>query len=175
MYAGHIGVALGARGIRVAVPLWVLVIASQLPDWADAGLCLAGTRPAIPGMYSHSLPAVTLLATAAAIGYFIISKNGSAAALVAAVVISHALGDYVTGIKPTWPGGPLIGLQLYRQPALDFLLESAVILGGWLLYRRTLPPERRSSRVALSLLFAVLAIQLAADIFFSISPTLRKC
>jgi hypothetical protein len=175
VYAGHVGVALGAHGIRKAIPLWLLIIASQLPDWADAGLCLANVRTPVPGLYSHSLPAVAVLALIAAILYCFMVRDVAGMFLVAAVVGSHAVGDFFTGMKPTWSGGPMIGLQLYRNPVIDFAIEALVLVAGWLLYRRSLPEDRRSSGPALTLLGALLAIQAAADIFLSFTKGLRKC
>ena len=175
MYAGHVGVALGAHGIRRAIPLWFLIIASQLPDWADAGFCLAGIRPLPLGILSHSIPAVASLALVAALVYAFRWRDPAGVLLVIAVVVSHAAGDYLTGIKPTWPGGPVIGLHLYRRPMLDLVFESAVIVGGWATYRRSLPAERQSSRPMFTLLGALLAIQIAADIYLSFAKGIRKC
>ncbi len=175
MYAGHVGIALAAKGFKRTVPLWLLIVASQLPDWADAALCLAGVRTPIPGMYTHSLPAIAILAIVAAGVAALVSQDRRAIALVAALVASHAVADYITGDKPTWPGGPMIGLRLYHYPLLDFLLEAGVILAGWLIYRRSLAPERRSARPAFALLGALLFLQLAADIFFTITYRVGKC
>ena len=175
MYVGHMGFALGAHGIRRTIPLWLLVIASQLPDWADAGFCLAGIRPSIQGILSHSFPAVAMLALAAAVAYSIAKRDIAGMLIVAAVVISHAIGDYFTGIKPTWVGGPMIGLQLYKRPAIDFVIEAGVILCGWWLYRRSLPQERRSAEPVFTLLGALIVIQIGADIFISFAKGIRKC
>lgn len=174
MYAGHVGVALGAHGIRQTVPLWILIFASQLPDWADAAVCLLLSQSS-SALITHSIPAVALLGAAAAIAFWLASRDARGAALVLAVVLTHAIGDYVTGIKPTWPDGPMIGFQLYRKPALDFVFESAVIALGWLLYRRSFPPEKRSSREVAAMLVALVLIQLAADIVFLTTSGLRKC
>jgi hypothetical protein len=95
--------------------------------------------------------------------------------VVAAVVASHAVADFMTGLKPTWPGGPMIGLELYHHPVFDFAIEGLVIVAGWLLYRKSLPEDRRSSLPALILLGALLAIQAGADIFLSFARGLRKC
>ena len=175
MYTGHVGVALGAHGLRKSIPLWFLVIASQLPDWADAALCLADIRTPIIGMYSHSLPAVGVLALLAAFAYAASLRDPAGMLLVAAVVISHAAADYVTGVKPTWAGGPMIGLQLYSRPAIDFIIEAVVLALGWLLYRRSLPEDRRSSRRAFEVLAVLIVIQAGADIFMYFAKGLRKC
>lgn len=175
MYVGHVGFALGAKGLRSSLPLWVLIIASQLPDWADATVCLAGVAASAPGLYSHSFPAIAVLTVVGALVYLVTTRDVAGATLVGALVVSHALGDYVTGLKPTWVGGPMIGLQLYRHPALDFVVEAVVILLGWLIYRASFPREKQSSRDIWSMLGVLLAIQALADIVFSLSPSLRKC
>ena len=175
MYAGHIGVALGAHGIRKAIPLWFLIIASQLPDWTDAAFCLANVRPSTPGILSHSIPAVSVLALLAALAYVMIMRDPAGMLLVAVVVLSHAAGDYLTGLKPTWSGGPMIGLMLYRRPVIDFIFEAVVIAAGWMLYRASLSPERRSSEPVITMLGALLLIQAGADVFLSFARGLRKC
>ncbi len=175
MLTGHVAIAMGAHGLRSTVPLWLLILATQLPDWADAALCTAGMRSTVPGAYSHGFIPIGVLAVAASIAWFARSKSAAGSLMIGAVVISHALGDYVTGTKPTWPGGPMVGMQLYSQPALDFLFESVVIVGCWLLYRRSIPLEKRGSRFVMILLFTLLLIQGAADILLSLSPGLKKC
>lgn len=175
MYGGHVGIALAGKGYRATVPLWLLLIATQLPDWTDAVACGAGIESPPSGMLSHSLPAVAVLAALLALIYFAVARDFEAAALVAAIVGSHAVADYVTGLKPTWPGGPYIGLQLYQHPALDFVIEAAVIIIGWMVYRRSLPAERKNSNPINLLLFCLLLLQLAASVSFSLFPGVKKC
>ncbi len=175
MYAGHIGIALGAKGIRDSIPLWVLVLATQLPDWTDAGLCVAGVRTAIPGIYTHSFPAVAVLAAVASLFYYAMSRDSAGPWIVGAVVVTHALADYVTGLKPTWPGGPMIGMRLYSYPLIDFVVETLVIGAGWWSYRRTFSDSRRNTWPVNLMPVALVIFQLAAVIAFSLSPTLRKC
>ncbi len=191
MYAGHIGVALGLKRSWPLIPLWMLVIASELPDWTDAGLCISGVRTPVYGMLSHSLPAVAVLAILAGTVAVVIGPskpNGelpvalrtpaslmALAGPVALAVALHMVGDWFTGLKPTWPGGPMIGLQLYRMPVVDFLLEAVVVILGWLAYRATLPQNPRAARVASLLLASLLILQLAADVSFALVPGLKKC
>ncbi|HEX6536604.1 MAG TPA: metal-dependent hydrolase [Gemmatimonadaceae bacterium] len=174
MYTGHLGIALAAKGLRSRVGLWVLVAASQGCDWADAVAWAIGHQDprssrwlAFDGwtaqMASHSVPSVLVLAIVLAVLYWATARDGRGAALVAVVTLSHVPADYVTSVKPTWPGGPRIGLSLYAHPAADFLLEAAIVCGGWLLYRRSLPTPRAASRVAWLALVALVALQLAAN------------
>jgi hypothetical protein len=175
MYGGHVGIALAGKGYQTTVPLWLLLVATQLPDWADAAVCASGVASPPSEMLSHSLPAVAVLAAVFALLYYAVARDLAASALAAAIVVSHAVADYATGLKPTWPGGPLIGLQLYQHPALDFVLEASVIVIGWAIYRRSLPGGRRRSSPLMVLLFCLLLLQLAASVSFAIFPGVKKC
>ena len=126
-------------------------------------------------MLTHSIPAVTVLGAAFAITWYLISRDKLGMCLIFVLVATHAIGDYFTGIKPSWPGGPVIGLQLYQRPTIDFALEAVVVFLGWMLYRKSFPPEKRSSQRVFLVLAALIAIQLAADIVFMVTSGLKKC
>jgi len=175
VYGGHIGIALAGKGVRWTIPLWVLLLATQLPDWTDAAVCAAGISSPPSGMLSHSLAAVAVQGSALAVLYYAATRDATAAAVVGLVVASHAVADYATGLKPTWPGGPWIGLQLYQQPAIDLVVEAIVIVIGWLLYRRGLPPDRRRSTAVMLMLITLVLLQLAASVSFALFPGMRKC
>jgi hypothetical protein len=158
----------------------MLVIAAEIPDWADGALCLSGVRTSVYGMLSHSVPAVLILGITAATFAVIIERPHpivvrSAFAGVIAMVVLHTVADWVTGLKPTWPGGPMIGLEIYRVPVADFLIEALVVTLGWWLYRQTLPQTAHARRVSNVLLASLLLLQLAADISFALVPGLKKC
>ena len=175
MYGGHVGIALAGKGFRKTIPLWVLIIATQLPDWADAAVCSAGVSSPPSEMLSHSIPAIAVLAVVMAAVYYAAQRDGASSLLVAIIVASHMLADFLTGLKPTWPGGPHIGLQLYQRPAIDFVVESVIIVIGWLIYRRSLPEGRRTSAPAFLILASVLLFQLAASMSFALFPGIKKC
>jgi hypothetical protein len=175
VYGGHIGIALAGKGLRSTIPLWALVLATQLPDWTDAAVCAAGIASPPSGMLSHSLPAVAVLGGSLALLYYGAARDAIGAVLVGLMVVSHAIADYATGLKPTWPGGPFIGLQLYKQPAIDFVIEAVVIVIGWLVYRRSLSASRRNSSPVVLMLIALLLLQLAASMSFALFPGMRKC
>ena len=174
MYTGHLGIALAAKGVQPSVPLWVFVAASQACDWVDAAVWpfghadLASGRWLVAGdwtaqMASHSLPSVAGIAIVLFGLYYTATRDGRGAWLVAGVALSHVLADYITAEKPTWPGGPRIGLSLYHRPAADFIVETAIVCSGWLLYHRSLPLGR-SSTPAWLMLGALVALQLVANV-----------
>lgn len=172
MYIGHIAAALVAKRIRPQIGLAVLLLATYTPDWIDVGLCFAGSPQP---MLSHSIAAVAVFAIAAAAAYGVAVRDWIGAIVIGATVASHVAFDYVTGSKPTWPGGPVIGLGLYANPAADFLIEGTLIAVGVVLYARTLPSRRTFSADALLMGGALLAMQLAIDIGHALVRSTQKC
>ena len=172
MYVGHVGAALAAKRFRQSIGLALLVVATYAPDWVDAGLCLAGKSNPIE-MLSHSIPAVAFLAIVALAGYGIFARDWKGGTVLATVVVSHMLLDWITGNKPTWPGAPMIGLQLYSHPIADFVAEAVVRGIGGVLYARTLAPRKRLW--VSMMLGALLLIQLAIDIAHLMLKTIPKC
>ena len=169
MYAGHIGFGLGAYSFRKTLPLWLLLIAAQIPDWLDAGFCVADIDRGPYGMYTHGFIPVAVAALAVGALAYVLTSDVIGALIVALVVVSHWGLDYFTGIKPTWPGGPMVGMNLYSRPVVDVMLESATILAGWLLYRRTLPESARNNGWTYATLFSLCALQVLAGAAFALS------
>ena len=174
MYIGHVGVALAAKRLRLSIGLLVLLVATYAPDWIDSGLCIIGGYDQRQ-MLSHSIPAVLTFAVAGFLAYTLITRDRVGGALIAAVIISHMMLDWLTGIKPTWPGGPMIGLQLYAHPIADFFAEGIVIAAGAFAYARTLPPRRRPWLDLTIMLGALLALQLSIDVAHLLFKSLPKC
>ena len=174
MYIGHFGFALAGKAVRRDAPLWLLVIATQGCDWAQVVACIAAPEGA-SAMWSHSIPAVAAIAIAVSLSAYLFSGDRGVAALAGAVAVSHLAADYVTGVKPTWPGGPTIGLDLYSRPMADLVLEMITLLLGWMVYRRSLPPEARSGRMTWALLVVLCAIQLVGAVKEGLLPHTPKC
>jgi membrane-bound metal-dependent hydrolase YbcI (DUF457 family) len=174
MYIGHVGAALAAKRVRRSIGLLVLLIATYTPDWVDTGLCLAG-RHNPHGILSHSIPAIALFALVGFAAYALATRDWKAALVVAAVILSHMFLDWITGYKPTWRGGPMIGLQLYGHPLADFIVEGMLIAVGAVLYARTLPPRRKPWVDISIMLGALLALQLGIDIAQIMLKSLPKC
>ena len=172
MYIGHVGAALAAKRVRTSIGLLALLVATYAPDWVDGGLCLA--RLYNP-MLSHSVPAVVVFSLVGFALYALKTRDWTAALVVAGVIFSHMLLDWVTGYKPGWPGGPMIGLGLYSHPLVDFIVEGVLIVIGAVLYARTLPPRQRPWIDVSIMLGALLVLQLGIDIAHMMMKSLPKC
>jgi membrane-bound metal-dependent hydrolase YbcI (DUF457 family) len=158
--------AVRARWARV--PLAALAVASVVPDFVD--LALAALHVCAPnGAYSHSLPAAAVLAALCGLVAALWLRIPGAGIVAAGIVLLHLPADYVTGFKVLWPGGPLIGFNLYSHPVADFALEAVVVFAGWRYLRNRSPaPAWATRRLVLVALFA---LQAAMDIAtYSVGP-----
>jgi hypothetical protein len=149
-------------------------VATYTPDWVDGGLCLTGFYSP-QATLSHSVPAVVFFALVGFTLYGLKTRDWTAALIVAGVILSHMVLDWITGYKPTWPGGPTIGLGLYTRPVADFIVEGVLIVVGALLYGRTLPPRQRPWIDVSIMIGALLALQLGIDVAHMMLKSLPKC
>jgi hypothetical protein len=166
MITGHIGIAFGARALDRREPdkraplLWLLA-ASVAPDGLDF-LYAFGKYCNPEGAFSHSLPAVGILAVLFAVAAFLHTRSAMTALLVGAMVVMHLPPDYITGLKALWPGGPVAGLYIYRWGWLDFLVELPVVVAGWWMLRRArFTPQWVVSAFTLA---ALLVVQASFDV-----------
>jgi hypothetical protein len=163
MYTGHIAVALGARGVRHDVPLWLLVLAAQGCDWVEL-FTHRSTSPATPDLYSHAFPFVIVAALVFTALVWIWKRSTGIALTVLALYLSHPVLDYVTGFKPFWLGGPKVGLRLVDWPLMDLVVQGTLCVLGVLLYQRSFPPTRRGRLFIALPLAALLIFQLGGDL-----------
>jgi hypothetical protein len=140
MRLGHIAFALLARTARPRLPLALLVPIAYGPDVVEIAFDVLGNHNRI---LSHSLVSVGLLATVTALAVGWWRRSGADALAVWLVYASHWPADFITGLKPTWPGGPEVGLRLYGRPALDWTIELALLAACWLVYRKLSSPSDR--------------------------------
>lgn len=165
MVAGHFAVAYFARARWQRAAMVPLLIATIIPDLADFALPSGDKCRTSCELYTHAMPAVFVLAAAAAFLTWEIYHRRVTSYLVGALVVVHVAMDLVTGSKPYWPGGPRLGLHLYTRPLADFALEALMVVLAWITLRRTKDAPRAAVHpVALVLL---LALQAGMDVWFS--------
>ena len=152
MFLGHIAVALSARPVAPRVPTGVLLGASLLVDLLWPLFLLLGLEHVqinpgntayTPLAFTHYPITHSLLggvAWAALAGglYFVLSKYRRGALVVAALVVSHWVLDWVVHRPdlPLYPGSAKYGLGLWHSVAGTVLLEAALLIAGAALYLR---------------------------------------
>src|SRR4051812_21725288 len=142
MRLGHAGVALVAKRASPRVPLWLLLGAAYGPDALEITGRVFGHYDTV---LSHSLVSIGVCATLLAGAYAAWTRDLSGAAILWLTYVLHWPADFITGHKPTWPGGPVVGLDYYEHRTGVWVLDLAVFGAGWLFYRRPhAPPEPRA-------------------------------
>jgi hypothetical protein len=176
MFAGHYGIAFGAKPAAKQVPLWVWFIAVQWLDVIWSLLVLAGIEKVriVPGFteantldlyympYTHGLPGAIVLSLifGGVVGMFIKGNRGTTILLVAAASFSHWVLDLVVHVPdlPLYDNSAKVGFGLWRNVALSFPLELIVLgLGAWL-YARAAGFASTRGRYAFWGFVAVLAV-----------------
>ena len=142
MYTGHAGLALFAKSRSQRLSLALLVAIAFAPDWIEWALGAKRGSETRATMLSHSIVAVAIGATLAALVALAARRTWREAFTLFALYTSHWLADFLTGRKPTWPHGPIVGLGLYDRPVLDFTMEALLGLACTFAYLRTLPPGK---------------------------------
>jgi hypothetical protein len=165
VYAGHAAVALALTRRRPRVPIVPLVLASFGPDWLEVLLMIPGQREGT-AVLTHSIPAVLIGGGLAAALYAATRRPGAGTIFLAWLL--HLVADLFTGRKPLLTADHLIGLGLYGMPAADFVLESAVVVIGCVLYARSFPSRGEMRRVVVILCAALIAMQAAVDVALSV-------
>jgi membrane-bound metal-dependent hydrolase YbcI (DUF457 family) len=154
MLAGHFGLAAAVKAQEPRVPLWALILSTQLLDILFLPLVLLNVEsltrlpntPSYGGSiihanYTHSLLGALILALLAGAGATAVWDRRRGA-IVSLVVFSHWILDLLVHrpdlpILPGNAGGlPLLGFGLWRAPIASALIESALVIGGTVLYFR---------------------------------------
>jgi len=165
VYAGHAAVALALRGREPRLPVVPLVLACYGPDWVEVALMFPRARAGM-AIYTHSLPALLIGAGLAAALWKLTRRPG--AWLLGLGWLLHWPADLFTGRKPLFLATPLVGLDLYKLPWVDFLIESTVIAIGCAIYARGFPARAEVRRVIVVLGAALIALQAAVDVALSV-------
>ena len=157
MYVGHAALALLAKAKRPRVPIAVLVPVAFAPDWIEWIAAAFGYHNSI---ISHSLVSVGIGSTVFALAYWLATRAAADAAAVWLTYVSHWPADFITWVKPTWPGGPMVGLRLYQHPIWDVLLETVLVIVAWMAYRGSLEPEVQRRSITALIPLGLIAMQI---------------
>lgn len=160
MFVGHFGVALAAKRLAPRTSLATLVAASSFIDLVWPLLLLAGVERVrmVPDgkpflrfdfeSYPYSHSALWVVGWAAALGFVYLWRTGyrRGAVVAAALVASHWILDAASHLPdlPIWPGGPKVGLGLWRSTPATLVVELAILAAGTALYLGGTRPLRRA-------------------------------
>lgn len=181
MFVGHFAVALAAKRAVPSVSLGTWCVAAQFLDVLWPVFLLTGAeRVAVdPGNtrvtpldflhypWSHSLAMACLWAAAFGAVHFAFRRQARAAALLAAVVLSHWGLDFLTHRPdlPLFPDGPKVGLGLWNHLPGTLFLELGMFAGGIFLYEGFTRAKDKVGSRSLALFAIVLLVTYVGNIF----------
>lgn len=154
MLAGHFGLAAAVKAKEPDIPLWALMLSTQLLDILFVPLLLIGIESMDPignggygeviihADYTHSLLGSLLISIGAGfIAWWI--WNWRSGVVIGGLTFSHWLLDLLVhrSDMPVLPGNfgqfPLLGFHLWEWPLISILAESLLILAGAYFYFRS--------------------------------------
>ena len=181
MFIGHYAVALAAKRVAPRTSLGTLFAATSLADLLWPVFLLLGWERAhvAPGPnpfltlwldsipISHSL--VTLIAWGAVFGFAYRTLTGDARAgvIIALLVVSHWVLDFVTHRPdmPLYPGGRGLGLGLWNSVSGTVVTESVMFAAGLWLYAAGTRARDGVGRYGFWALVAVLLLSYYSSLF----------
>jgi len=133
------------------------------------GWCLAAAWAFDLTGIGHWLPAAAAFAV---IAYAVGARrwDPKAGLVLAVTVLSHDVLDLVVGLQ-VLPGGEYLGANLSGRSLVELALELVLIVGGWLVYRSSLPED---ARAAPTLLVPLGVMLLATAAHFATAPDVEE-
>ncbi len=184
MFLGHYGVALGAKRLAPKTSLGTLILAAQLADLLWPILLLLGIEHVrilhgqVPTLnldfvsypITHSLLTGILGGLLFGALYYLLRKDMRGAIVVAALVPSHWVLDFLVHVPdlPLWPSGPRVGLGLWRSLPWTLVVEAFFLIAGLVIYLRT---TRSKDRVGNYALWSLIVFLVAAYASALLGPT----
>lgn len=179
MFIGHFGLAMATKKVAPKPSLGTLVLAALLVDgvWPVLLLLRWEQVEIVPGItavtpllfvsypYTHSLVAGAGWAALLAGGYYVLRRDGTGAAWIAALVLSHWALDFASHRPdmPLWPGGPKVGLGLWYSVPATLAVEFVLFgVGAWLYAKVTRARDGLGTILLAAFVAIVAAIYLAA-------------
>src|SRR5574341_459663 len=189
MFIGHYAVAIAAKSAAPRTSLGTLFLSAQLADMLWPVFLLTGwervrivpnpnpflvlTFDAYP--ISHSLLALAGWGLLFALLYRVRTGYARGAVVVGLAVLSHWLLDFATHRPdvPLYPGGPLVGLDLWSSVVGTIVVESLMLIAALWLYTRGTQARDRVGRYGFWGLVALLVLSYASSLFAGPPPSVR--
>jgi membrane-bound metal-dependent hydrolase YbcI (DUF457 family) len=187
MFIGHFALGLAAKRVAPRVSLAVLFGAAQFADLFWPVLVALGIEQVRiePGNtaftpldfvhypYSHSLPMLVAWGVLFALLYrHVTDDDGIAAGMIAGLVVSHWLLDFLTHRPdvPLYPGGPKVGLGLWNSVPGTLAVELPMYGAGLWMYVQATRPRDVTGRWAFAA-FAVFLLVVYASNLGAVPPS----
>ena len=189
MFVGHFAVAFAAKRAAPRVSLGTLFAATSLADllWPvfvamgleqvriDPGNTAVTPLDFVSYPWSHSLMMLVVWGCLLGLVHRLLMRRNGAAILLALVVASHWVLDYVTHRPdmPLYPGGPKYGLGLWNSVATTMIVEIAMFAAAVWLYLGATRPIGWPGQWGLASLVLILLLSYVGNIFGPPPPSVQ--
>lgn len=180
MFLGHVALGLAAKRVTPRVSLAVLLLAAQFADtlWPvlvglgvehvriDPGNTAFMPLDFVGYPYSHSLVLLSLWGVLFAWIYGRMARSDRAFLVIAALVVSHWLLDFIThsADMPLYPGSATFGLGLWNSIPATLAIELPMYGAGVWLYATATRARDRVGRRAFAGLIGFLVVAYVANL-----------
>jgi hypothetical protein len=180
MFIGHHAVGFAAKRFAPRTSLGLLMAAPLLLDFLWPLFLLLGVEhvrvePARPPFlrldlydypWSHSLLMSVVWSVLAGGAYWLATRYRAGALAIAVGVFSHWVLDFVTHIPDMalYPGGPKIGLGLWRSTPATIVVESTLFVVGVTIYLRSTRARDKVGSISFWAFVALLVLAYASSI-----------
>lgn len=187
MFIGHFALGFAAKRVIPRVSLAMLFLAALFADVLWPILVLSGIEQVRidPGNtvvtpldfvsypWSHSLVMLVLWGVLLGGAYRGIAGGRWSFVVLAALVVSHWVLDWVTHRPdmPLYPDGPRYGLTLWNSAGGTVLVESLLFVAGLYVYFGATRPRDRAGRWSVQALAATLAVLYGVNLFSGAPPS----
>jgi hypothetical protein len=187
MFVGHLALGLAAKCVTPRVSLATLFAAAQLADllWPvflavgleevriDPGNTAFTPLDFVSYPYSHSLLLLVIWGIAFGWLYRLVTGDGRAFLVIAVLVVSHWVLDFVTHRPdmPLYPGGPKLGLGLWNVVPATMAVELTMYAAGVWVYVMATRARDRTGRWAFLSLAAFLTLAYFANLVGGAPPS----
>jgi len=181
VFIGHYALGLAAKRTAPRTSLGTLFLAPTLADLLWPVFLLAGWERVTPAQaanpflnftfdsypISHSLLTLVLWSILCGAVYRWRTGYARGALVVAALVVSHWVLDYVTHVPdlPIYPGGPKAGLGLWNSVAGTVAVEAVMFAAGAVIYASVTRARDRIGLYGFWGLVALLALSYVSALF----------
>jgi hypothetical protein len=189
MFIGHFALGLAAKRAVPRVPLAVLFLAAQFADvlWPlllalgietvriDPGNTAVTPLDFVSYPVSHSLAMLIVWGVVFGGLYHLQNGGRGVLAVLAALVVSHWVLDFVTHRPdmPLYPGGARYGLGLWRSVAATVAVEVPMYLAGLWIYLGATRPRDGAGRWGFAALAVFLLIAYAGNLMGPPPPSIQ--
>ncbi len=147
---GHFAIALAAKPVAPKLPLWSLLVASEILDLLCFGFMAIGIERGAPNpllTWSHGLFMSVIWSAVAGVISYLFSRDHKISIVFGLVGFSHWVLDFIShahDLPLFFTGSPEVGLGLESSITVGVIVELSMLAVGMAIYLRARKRNREA-------------------------------